>query len=190
MIIHADSSVDMEAVGFFFTFLTGMKKEGIFLCSDSMRIAKRRCGWPVVPGHTLICSLFNSREPWATSCLSWAELQLGHMKFFRSTVLLCRHPEHEHRTIAGPSDLPFSVNLDQLDRRQTETAQQAFMGNPTSWELGEQFLEQPGESNTKHHLCHSGHTQLLLAYTKEKKWFLDSLGFSQFFCLPAQICWR
>lgn len=44
------------------------------------------------------------------------------------------------------------------------------------------FLEQPDESNTKHHHCHSSHTQMLLAYTERKEmvpWFIRF--FSVFF---------
>lgn len=56
------------------------------------------------------------------------------------------------------------------------------MGNTNSRAKRTVSLEQPDESNTKHHLCHSGYTQLLFAYTKRKEtvpWFVRF--FSAFF---------
>lgn len=48
------------------------------------------------------------------------------------------------------------------------------------------FLEQSDESNAKHHLCRSGHAQLLLAYIERKEmvpWFIRLFSF--FFFSPS-----
>lgn len=77
-----------------------------------------------------------------------------------------QHPEHKH----SPSD-PLCSMHDEWGRWQ------AALSTSRCWRASRAvFLEQPDESHIERHLCHSGHTQLLLAYRERKEMvsrFLD-----------------